>query len=622
MGKSSGPSGPQQVQQTTTNLPAYAEPFYRNLLERATFESERPLETYPGQRLADFDPYEQQAMSGIADMAYAGDPIQMQQASELAAAVGYQDPNQAMQIANAYRPSAQYSGYFAGDIDSGYDAGALDNQFRADQAGQGYQAGQRGVGYDPIQFDQFYDPRNRQSGYDPIEYQSGFDARTFDPGYFAEQLGQDYTAKELQSQFDAGSVATDPDVLAQYMSPYAQLVTDIERREAIEAGEKAKTDIGLQAAGAGGLGGYREAIMLSEADKNIQQQLADIQATGGQRAYEQALAAYEADRGARVQEEQLRQQAFVTSEEARRAQQQLAVDTFRAGEDAKQQAARLGMSAQEQEDASRRAEEQFAQSAFEMTDRGRQQAEQFDQRAFEFSEQARQQAAQMGMTVQQQQDAANRALEQFQQDTFAQNEQLRQAQDQLGLSRFQANEQARLAQQQEDRAVFQASESARQQAASLGLNAQEIQERVNQAENAARMEARALNNQYMLNQANLAMGALGEDRAARDQILSASQQLGNLGGQDQRMDFERLRNLQAAGQNYRGLDQRSLDMGYEDFLRQQAFGQEQLAFFSNILQGLPVQPGSTQASFGPRPSTAQQLLGAGIGGVGLYNALT
>jgi len=136
------------------------------------------------------------------------------------------------------------------------------------------------------------------------------------------------------------------------------------------------------------------------------------------------------------------------------------------------------------------------------------------------------------------------------------------------------------------------------------------------------MESRALNNQYMLNQANLAMGALGEDRAARDQILSASQQLGNLGGQDQRMDFERLRNLQAAGQNYRGLDQRSLDMGYEDFLRQQAFGQEQLAFFSNILQGLPVQPGSTQASFGPRPSTAQQLLGAGIGGVGLYNALT
>jgi hypothetical protein len=596
MGKgSSGPSGPQTVEQTTTNIPDYARPYFENLLNRAQYESERTYSPYPGQRLADFNLYETDAMSGIADMAYRGDPVQLQQASELAAAVGYQDPNQAMQIANAYRPSAQYSGYFAGDIDSGYQAGDLQ---------QGYQAGQREVGYDPIQFEQFYDPRDRQSGYDPIEYQSGFDARTFDPGYFAEQLGQDYTATELQSQFDAGSVATDPNVLAQYMSPYAQLVTDIEKREAIEAGEKAKTDIGLQAAGAGGLGGYREAIMLSEADKNIQQQLADIQATGGQRAYEQALAAYEADRAARVQEEQLRQQAFVTSEEARRAQQQLAVDTFRAGEDAKQQAARLGMSAQEQEDASRRAQEQFAQSAFEMTDRARQQAEQFDQRAFEFSEQARQQAAQMGMTVQQQQDAANRAAEQFQQAQFQTNEQLRQAQ------------------QQEERAVYQAVESARQQAASLGLNAQEIQERVNQAENAARMEARAANNAYLLNQANLAMEAVGQDRAARDQILSAAQQLGGLAGQDQRMDFERLRNLQAAGQNFRDLTQRSLDIGYEDFLRQQAFPQEQLGFFSNILQGIPVRPGTTTAQFGGSPTEFQQLLGAGISGVGLYNALT
>jgi transposase len=170
MGKSSGPSGPQQVTQTTTNLPAYAEPFYRNLLERATFESERPLETYPGQRLADFDPYEQQAMSGIADMAYAGDPIQMQQASELAAAVGYQDPNQAMQIANAYRPSAQYSGYFAGDIDSGYDAGALDNRFRADQVGQGYEAERTGARISGTTY---------RAGISGTTYRAGISGRTY-----------------------------------------------------------------------------------------------------------------------------------------------------------------------------------------------------------------------------------------------------------------------------------------------------------------------------------------------------------------------------------------------------------------------------------------------------------
>ena len=133
-----------------------------------------------------------------------------------------------------------------------------------------------------------------------------------------------------------------------------------------------------------------------------------------------------------------------------------------------------------------------------------------------------------------------------------------------------------MAQQQEDRAVFEAQQRAEQEGARLGLSAQEIQERVNQAQNDARMAARDANNQYMLNQSNLAMQALDSDRANRDQILRSSELLGSLGGQDQRMELERLQNLQAAGQNMRDLEQRSLDMGYQDFLRQQAFGREQL----------------------------------------------
>ena len=87
------------------------------------------------------------------------------------------------------------------------------------------------------------------------------------------------------------------------------------------------------------------------------------------------------------------------------------------------------------------------------------------------------------------------------------------------------------------------------------------------------------------------------------------------------MAIERLRNLQAAGQIQREIGQRGLDMGYADFLRQQAFPREQLSFFSNILRGLPVQPGQTTSSFGPSPSPYSEALGAGIGGVGLYRAL-
>jgi hypothetical protein len=209
----------------------------------------------------------------------------------------------------------------------------------------------------------------------------------------------------------------------------------------------------------------------------------------------------------------------------------------------------------------------------------------------------------MGLNAQQQEDAAKQAQERFGQAQFGQNEQLR------------------MAEQQENRAVFEAQERARQEGARLGLSASEIQERVNKAQEDARMQARDTNNQNQLNRANLGMQGLAENRANRDQMLRSAEMLGGFGGQQQRMEIERLRNLQAAGQNRRGMEQRSLDMGYGDFQRQQAFGREQLALLSNMLQGVPIQPGTSTATYGGGPSDYSQMLGAGIGGVGLYNAM-
>ena len=237
-----------------------------------------------------------------------------------------------------------------------------------------------------------------------------------------------------------------------------------------------------------------------------------------------------------------------------------------------------------------------------MTQEGRIQQQQLEQQTFQIGEQARQRAAELGLTAQQQEDASRQAAEQFRQQTFAQNEQLR------------------IAQQQEDRSAFQASEAARQEAARLGLNAQEIQERANQAENQARMAARQQQAALEETRARLGLAGLDADRATQAQRLDASRILGALGGDEQRLAFERLRNLQAAGEIQRNLQQSGLDLGYQDFLRQQAFPREQLAFFSQLLQGLPVTPGSQTTTFGGA-SQAQQLLGAGIGGVGLYRAL-
>ena len=540
MSKGGGGGGVQESVVTQTNLPEYAEPFFQELLGRTVYESTRPYEAFPGQRIAEFDPFEQYGMQGMAEMAAAGSPQQITDASNIAANVGFQDVGMGMDIAGGFRPPMQYSGYQAGDIGSGYQAGSL---------GQGYRAGQRDVGYQAGTFDPGYEARERQSGFDmgPLE------AR-----YQADQM-------DLGPGFQAGTIA-DTATIEDYMNPYQQLVTDIEKREAQRQSDIQGANISQQAASSGGLGGYREAIMQSERERNLGQQLADIQTRGGQAAFDQAQQAFEADRAARLQE------------------------------------AQYGLTAAGQADAARQAQEQFRQAAFGQTADVAAQREQFQQQAFQAAEQARQRAAEMGMTAQQQEDAARQAQENFQQTAFGQNEELR------------------LAQQQENRAVFQAQEAARQEAARLGLNAQEIQERVNQAENEARMRARAENAQLAETRARLGFAGMEADRATRGQQLDASRLLGQLGTDEQRMAFERLRNLQAAGEIRRGSQQRGLDMGYQDFLRQQAFPREQLAFFSQMLQGLPVTPGTSTATLGG-PSDTQQLIGAGIGGVGLYNAM-
>jgi hypothetical protein len=94
-----------------------------------------------------------------------------------------------------------------------------------------------------------------------------------------------------------------------------------------------------------------------------------------------------------------------------------------------------------------------------------------------------------------------------------------------------------------------------------------------------------------------------------------------MGGQEQALGLERLAAQEAAGQRQRAMRQASLDIGYEDFLRQLGYTQGQLGFYSNILRGVPVQPQQTVSTFQQQPSLFQSVLGAGIGGLGLYNAL-
>jgi len=567
-----GGGGVQQTESvvTQTNLPEYAKPFYEEMLGRTVYESTRPYETYQGTRIADFSPFETTAMTGMAEMAAAGAPQQIRSASDIATQIGFQPTNMGTNIAAGFNPQQQFSNYQAGTIASGYTA-PTDASLT-----QGFEAGTLTPTYAPGTIASDYAATTRDSGYT---------AGQIDPGYAARDVQSQYTGQaDFGPGFQAGTVA-DAATLQSYMNPYQQLVTDIEAREAKRASDTQAAEIAQQAAMAGGLGGYREAILQSERERNLSQQLADIQARGGQAAFAQAQKAFEADRAARLQQAQLGLQTGTEQQRALQQAEQLRQAAFGTSEQARQQAAKLGLSAQQQEEAARQAQEQF------------------NQRSFEAGEKARQTAAQLGLSAQQQQEAANQAAQRFRSEAFAENQR------------------GRLAQQQEARAVFEARERARQQAAQLGLSAAETQERMDQAQNQAAMAAREFNVRMAQERAQLGLAGLQADQAGRGQALDAARLLSSLGGQEQAMAFDRLRNLQAAGEIQRGLDQRSLDLGYQDFLRQQAFPREQIGFFSNILQGLPVTPGSTMASFGVQPTTGQQLLGAGISGVGLYNAL-
>tara|TARA_R100000388_G_scaffold9248_2_gene8228 strand:- start:219 stop:1172 length:954 start_codon:yes stop_codon:yes gene_type:complete len=306
------------------------------------------------------------------------------------------------------------------------------------------------------------------------QYTTGYDAGSLGASYLPG--ASDPTAgggpallTDRPDQFTARTF-TDPTAISDYMNPYEQLVIERQKEEAIRQSKKMGQDLGLQAAGSGSLGGYREAIMQAERQRNLEDQLDDIQERGSQQAFERG------------------RQAF-SDDEARR------LGAFRGN------------------------------------------------------------------------------LSRFQAGIGALSDAER-----LGIQRFQASEAAR--QRQEELARMRRELGAR-----------------------------------------TAQSAYGQLLSGDQQRLAAAGMMGDFVGQRQQMEMDRLRAMQTAGEIRRNLLQRGLDVGYTDFLRQQAFPKEQLSFYSSMLQGVPISPGQISQSYGITPSTTQQLLGTGIASVGLYNAL-
>jgi len=87
--------------------------------------------------------------------------------------------------------------------------------------------------------------------------------------------------------------------MTQYMSPYQQAVTDIEKREATKQYEsQVVPQLAAKAATTGSFGGSRQAILEGMAADTQQRLLSDIQAKGSQQAYQDAVKRFQADRTA------------------------------------------------------------------------------------------------------------------------------------------------------------------------------------------------------------------------------------------------------------------------------------------------------------------------------------
>jgi hypothetical protein len=178
--------------------------------------------------------------------------------------------------------------------------------------------------YQPYQY-------NRIAGFDPMQMQAQQAAANMRVSPYLQQgagiagnvanraMNLNYNPARFQEERVAAERAaaeraatgrfTDPGVASSYMSPYMQNVVDIQKREAQRQSDIAGTQRGSEAVRAGAFGGSRQAILEAEAQRNLAQQMGDIQARGSQAAFEQAAQQFQTDEGRNLAMQQANIQA-------------------------------------------------------------------------------------------------------------------------------------------------------------------------------------------------------------------------------------------------------------------------------------------------------------------------
>ena len=222
-----GGGGPSQTTTQTSNIPEYARPYVENMLgatQAQLFNTTTDPET--GERqITGFKPY-QPYSSNVSDYFAGYSPLQTQAFGE---------------IGSMGTP---------GQFGMGTDLAAQGGRNLMGTAAPAMEYGAQGAGY---------------GGLGAAASQMGFGA------------GQAFENK-----------ATSPGDVARYMSPYMQNVVDYQKSQALRDFQIGQPMMAAKAVGQGAFGGNRLALQQSEAQRGLMSQLQGIQASGTQKAFEDA----------------------------------------------------------------------------------------------------------------------------------------------------------------------------------------------------------------------------------------------------------------------------------------------------------------------------------------------
>jgi hypothetical protein len=557
----------QNITQTTSNIGAAQQPYYNTLMQGAAGLLRTDVPIYQGgDRLEGFTQQQKNLQNQIAGMQTPG---QFGQATNFLNTAGLGT------LASAQYNPSQFGAQQIGQPNlQQYSMGPV-RDVQAQQYGTPQmQAAQ--TGYQPnLNYFQMQQPGNVQGS--NVQSQDMQGAQTnYQPNlnYFQMQAPEKFGTAQAQ----------------QYMSPFAEAVMEPQKREAIRSAKQSQLVQDLGSARQGTYGGSRQLLAGLERERNLGQQLGDIDARGRQVAFENAQAQFERDRAA----------GMTAGQENLRAS--------------------LGVQGLGAEIGSRTA---LANLSNEQQARVNNQAQQFQAQGMNAEQAMRAALAnqQAGLTAGQENLRASLGVQGLGVDaglrtSLANLDAASQANVQnlaaqlqtQGLSADQAMR-AALANQQSDITRGTQDLSAALETQRLGATTGLEALRANQTADLERQRMMEQSRQFGAGQGLAAFGQLGQ----------FGQTMTNLGSAQQQADLARYGLQTSTAAQEQALGQQRRDLDYADFMREADYPYMQYQRYANLMSGVPQATQTTRTESAPAPGVAQTLLGGGLAAAGIYN---